>query len=117
MKKNEINQTVLANLLLYDSAPIKTAPLCALCGIKERELQQAVQDLRLERIPICSGDGGYWMWDYKDDSLDHTIRQLKSRIRNQSATIRALEQVQLEGQQTFDLKEKEETWRDALKRL
>ena len=117
MKKNEIKETVLANLLLYYSAPIKTAPLCALCGIKERELQQAVQDLRLERIPICSGDGGYWMWDYKDDSLDHTIRQLKSRIRNQSATIRALEQVQLEGQQTFDLKEKEETWRDALKRL
>lgn len=117
MKKNEIKQTVLANLLLYDSTPIKTAPLCALCGIKERELQQAVQDLRMEHIPVCSGDGGYWMWDYKDDSLDHTIRQLKSRIRNQSATIRALEQVQLEGQQTFDLKEKEETWRDALKNL
>lgn len=117
MRKNEIKETVLANLLLYDSAPIKTAPLCALCGIKERELQQAVQDLRLERIPICSGDGGYWMWDYKDDSLNHTIRQLKSRIRNQSATIRALEQVQLEGQQEFDLKEREETWREALRKL
>lgn len=117
MKRNEAKDKVLATLQLYNSTPIKTTPLCALCGIEERALQQAVQDLRLENIPVCSGDGGYWLWDYKDDSLNQTIRQLKSRIRNQSATIRALEQVQLEGQQTFDLKEKEETWRDALKNL
>jgi hypothetical protein len=117
MKRSEAKETVLVNLLLYNSTPIKTDLLCTLCGIKERELQQAVQDLRMEHIPVCSGDGGYWLWDYKDDSLDHTIRQLKSRIKNQSATIRALEQVQLEGQQEFNLEEREETWREALRNL
>ena len=101
MKRNEVKDKVFQTLVLYDSMPVKTRPLCALCRISSRELQNAVHDLRMDGVKVCSGDDGYWIWDGQDDSWNHTKNQIKSRIKKLSQMYAAMEGTPLEGQQTW----------------
>lgn len=116
MKRNETKDRVLHVLEINNHVPVKTAPICAVLGITPRELQQAVRDLRLEHVKVCSGDGGYWLWDGKDNSWAHTKFQIRSRMKKLSELYTAMDAV-LDGQQTFDLDQKKRAWKDALMNL
>lgn len=58
-------------------------------GVGRRELEQAVQQLRLDGYPVCSGPDGIWLADNAVDVAD-TLQHLRSRMRNQYATYLAL---------------------------
>ena len=49
-------------------------------GMRGSELRRAVNALRVERIPICSFEGGYY-YAATAEELERTIRQLRSRIK------------------------------------
>ena len=102
MTRNEIKEKVHAVLFIYDSNPIKTKPLCAVCSITPRQLQTAIRDLRMDGVKVCSGDAGYWLWNGKDDSWEHTKRQLRSRVSKLMRVLIAMD-MELEGQEKWDL--------------
>lgn len=107
---------VLGVLEYANHRPMKTKTICAICNVTPRALQHAVRDLRLEHIKVCSGDDGYWIWNGEDDTWEHTLRQIKSRIKKLSDMYSAMQGTQLNGQQEM-LLEKEDRWREALKNL
>ena len=115
MAKNK--DRVIGLLEFQNGRPLKTGQICAICNISARELQHAIRDLRMDGVKVCSGDKGYWIWDGKDDSWDHTKNQIKSRIKKLSVMYTAMNGSQLDGQQEMTLAEKEDKWREALLNL
>ena len=99
MAKNEIKERVLAVLTINNHVPAKTTPICAVLNIKPRQLQQAVHDLRMDGVKVCSGDQGYWIWDGVDDSWNHTKNQIKSRRNKLSMLYSAMDGTPLDGQE------------------
>ena len=100
MNANSKKELVRVFLEFAHHEPVNTKTICALCNISSRDLQNAVRDLRLEGMKICSGDKGYWLWDGKDDSWSHTKAQLKSRIGKLYQLLSAMEG-NIEGQQEW----------------
>ena len=98
MATNEIKERVLNVLTINNHVPVKTTPICAVLNIKPRQLQQAVHDLRMDGVKVCSGDQGYWIWDGQDDSWNHTKNQIKSRIKKLSKMYTAMDGTQIDGQ-------------------
>lgn len=98
MARNEIKNMVLNVLTINNHVPVKTTPICAVLKIKPRQLQQAVHDLRMDGVKVCSGDQGYWIWNGQDDSWNHTKRQIQSRIRKLSKMYTAMDGTQIDGQ-------------------
>lgn len=98
MATNDIKERVLNVLTINNHVPVKTTPICAVLNIKPRQLQQAVHDLRMDRVKVCSGDQGYWIWNGQDDSWNHTKRQIQSRIRKLSQMYHAMDGTPLDGQ-------------------
>lgn len=115
MAKNK--DLVLAQLKLMDSVPITAKEIQGLLGIDPRTMRDITHQLRTECVKVCSGDKGYWLWDGEDGSLNRTIARLKSQRKRIDEAIKGLESAPLDGQQEITLKEREETWREALREL
>ena len=98
MATNDIKERVLHVLEINNHVPVKTTPICAVLNIKPRQLQQAVHDLRMDGVKVCSGDQGYWIWNGQDDSWNHTKNQIKSRIKKLSKMYHAMDGTQIDGQ-------------------
>jgi hypothetical protein len=56
--------------------------------LPRRQVEEAVQTLRLAEWPVCSGPEGMWLGDSAD--LLQTLASLRGRLRSQYATYRAL---------------------------
>lgn len=96
-----ISERVKGALELYNGTPIKTKPLCAYLQITPRELQIAIRDLRLQGVKVCSGNGGYWLWDGQDDSWAHTKSQIKSRAIKLNILVAAMDRTGIDGQESW----------------
>ena len=114
--KESKKEIVLTQLKLMDSVPITAKEIQGLLGIDPRKLRIIARELRMEHMKVCSGDNGYWLWDGKDDSWNRTKARIRSQAKREFELLKAMEDV-LDGQQTIKLKEREETWREALKEL
>ena len=55
-------------------------------GMRGSELRRAVNALRVERIPICSFEGGY----YSSEEIRRTALQLQSRVNKIAAAARGM---------------------------
>lgn len=58
---------------------VKGKQICNYCGITEAELRQAVNSMRVDGFPICSGGTGYYL-ALNQAELNKTIEQLNNRI-------------------------------------
>ena len=56
--------------------------------LSRREVEAAVQALRLAGIPVCSGNDGIWLGDVEDVAA--TYRQLRGRVEAQNRTCWAM---------------------------
>lgn len=115
MAKNK--DLVLTQLKLMDSVPITAKKIQGLLGIDPRKLRDIVRELRMEHVKVCSGDKGYWLWDGHDDSWERTKARIRSQAAKEHILLMAMDNDVLDGQQTINLKEREETWREALREL
>lgn len=68
-------------LSILSNTPIKSSELGARMGTKDAETRAIIRELRLKGIKICSGADGFWIWNGRDDSWNHTKNQIKSRIK------------------------------------
>ncbi len=114
--KESKKEIVFTQLKLMDSVPLTAKEIEGLTGVDPRQMRHIARELRMEHVKLCSGDKGYWLWNGKDDSWNRTKARIRSQAKKELELLKAMEDV-LDGQQTFNLKEKEETWRDALKNL
>lgn len=115
MKENK-KDIILTQLKLMDSVPLTAKEIEGLTGTDPRGLRKIVRELRMEHIKVCSGDEGYWLWNGKDDSWSRTKARIRSQAKREFELLKAMEDV-LDGQQTINLKEREEAWREALREL
>jgi biotin operon repressor len=60
--------------------------------LSRRQVEAAVQRLRLNGYEVCSGPEGVWLGD--DVDVTQTIASLRSRLRSQYKTLRAMQQGQ-----------------------
>lgn len=114
--KESKKEIVLTQLKLMDSVPLTAKEIERLTGADPRQMRHIARELRMEHVKLCSGDKGYWLWNGKDDSWNRTKARIRSHAKREFELLRAMEDV-LDGQQTIKLKEREETWREALKEL
>ena len=82
-------------------SPKTQKELEAQTGIDRRYIKQAIRDLRLEGLPICSGNEGYWM-ARSEEELASTKRRLWHEIRERLALANAMSGHPLDGQLTFE---------------
>ena len=90
-------------LSILSTTPIKSSELGARMGTKDAETRQIIRELRLKGVPICSGADGFWMWDGKDKSLEHTKNNLKSRAVAIYQVWKALDLIPTEEQERWEL--------------
>ncbi len=70
-------------------------------GCTDSEIRAAVHDLRMKGVKVCSGRDGYWLWDGKDNTWDHTCRHVKSRLISLSRLYSRMTDLPPEGQFSF----------------
>lgn len=75
-------------ILLAVDGPTKQPELAQRLGVPVREVQEAIQRLRVGGEPICSGDAGVWLARDADE-LAASNRRLHHRLREQYRTLRA----------------------------
>lgn len=63
-----------------EAAAVTSRELETAFDIRGPDLRREVNRLRGDGVPICSFDGGYYYADTQEE-LEHTIRQLRSRIK------------------------------------
>lgn len=94
---SDLPAKVLRCIQLYDdpNTRISKRMIAALCRLEynattDRQIREAVAELRKRGYPICSDSGraGYY---YNPDHIEHTIAELKSRAEELFETARALE--------------------------
>ena len=87
--KNEIVKDIIKQHIGKANG-IKSKEIERILQTSSREVRTAVQELRLEGEPICSGQEGYY---YPADEAEfrHTICQLNSRQRELRNIIMAME--------------------------
>lgn len=77
-------------LSILSTKPIKSRELGARMGTKDAETRQIIRELRLKGIKVCSGSDGFWIWNGKDDSWNHTKRQIYSRAKSLIELLKAM---------------------------
>lgn len=75
-------------ILLAVDGPTKQPELAQRLGVPVREVQEAIQRLRVGGEPICSGDAGVWLARDADE-LAASNRRLHRRLVSQYASLRA----------------------------
>ena len=68
-------------LSILSTTPIKSSELGARMGTKDAETRAIIRSLRMKHVKVCSGADGFWIWNGKDDSWNHTQRQIYSRAK------------------------------------
>lgn len=77
-----------------------------LTGIDRRYIKQIIRELRLEGLPICSGNSGYWLARTSEE-LASTKRRLWHEIGERLALVNAMSGYPLDGQLTIEDRIKE----------
>lgn len=91
---------------LSHDTPRTQKELEALTGIDRRYIKQAIRDLRLEGVGICSGNSGYWL-ARNSEELASTKRRLWHEIGERLALVNAMSGYPLDGQLTIEDRIKE----------
>lgn len=81
-------QAVLARLGRGADQARSLSAIAEQLNAPRREVEQAVQSLRVSGFAVCSGSTGVWLGDRAD--LDSTIASLQRRLAQQYVTLRAL---------------------------
>ena len=74
--------------LLY-GVPTPISELADRLGVSRRQVERAVEQARVEGLPICTGPGGVWLTDDPAE-LRVQYRRLRSRYITQAVNARAL---------------------------
>lgn len=90
MRKTIVSEEVYNVLGIGVEHAKKRGEITGLTGYNAREIRLAVNDLRGNGYPICSGDEGYWIAKNAEE-VDRTIRRLLSEARNIQEVINCLE--------------------------
>lgn len=101
MKKMDDYMLDTIRAWLSHDTPRTQKELEALTGIK-----QAIRDLRLEGVGICSGNSGYWL-ARNSEELASTKRRLWHEIGERLALVNAMSGYPLDGQLTIEDRIKE----------
>lgn len=97
MKKMDDYMLDTIRAWLSHDTPRTQKELEALTGIDRRYIKQAIRDLRLEGLPICSGNEGYWI-ARSEDELNRTKARLWHEINERITLAQAMSMRPLEGQ-------------------
>ena len=89
-------------LSILSKNPIKSKELGAIMGTKDAETRSIIRELRLKGVPVCSGSEGFWIWNGKDKSLEHTKNTLKSRAYAIYLVWKALDSIPAEEQERWN---------------
>jgi biotin operon repressor len=103
-------QAVLARLGRGKDAARPIGDLQEELGWTRRQVEQAVQSLRLQGFPVCSDGSGIWLGDIAD--LDATVRSLRGRMVTQYQTYLALRRT-LRRMRSVEVKQTSLPWSDA----
>ena len=101
IKKISWDAEILLNTLTFNGQ--KATVLLSKTGFEKKQLRNAIRELRLAGFKVCSGNNGYWLWDGKDDTWNHTKAQIKSRRYMLDQLIKAMEDIPLEGQEVLNV--------------
>lgn len=96
---NEVIKAV-AKKLAYK--PKSLAEISSATGYDTNAVKEAVQFLRMQGCAICSGGDGYWKWNGKDDSWEHTINRFKAQAKTLNATLNAMKSATRKGTVSLD---------------
>lgn len=72
-----------------ESNAISAGELATLFNTTKRWLRLIVQDLRANRVPVCSGNSGYW-YSYNEEDIEKTVRRLEAQADNLERACRGL---------------------------
>lgn len=106
MKKMDDYMLDTIRAWLSHDTPRTQKELEALTGIDRRYIKQAIRDLRLEGLPICSGNEGYWI-ARSEEELNRTKARLWHEIGERLALVNAMSGYPLDGQLTIEDRIKE----------
>ena len=101
MKKMDDYMKDTIRAWLSHDTPRTQKELEALTGIDRRYIKQAIRDLRLEGLPICSGNEGYWI-ARSEEELSRTKARLWHEINERILLVQAMSARPLEGQMIME---------------
>lgn len=101
MKKMDDYMKDTIRAWLSHDTPRTQKELEALTGIDRRYIKQAIRDLRLEGLPICSGNEGYWI-ARNEEELSRTKARLWHEINERITLAQAMSMRPLEGQMIME---------------
>lgn len=90
-------------LSILSKNPIKSKELGAILGTKDAETRAIIRELRLKGVKVCSGAEGFWIWNGKDDSWQHTKKTMLSRAYAIYQVWKAMENSPGEEQERWDV--------------
>ena len=95
------NETAYRVLTALTDRPKSREQLCRELNMTDRALRREISALRDMGKPVCSSSrrGGYWLGT--GSAVQILIAEYRSRAKKELAKAKALEQRELEGQQTF----------------
>lgn len=101
MKKMDDYMKDTIKAWLSHDTPRTQKELEALTGIDRRYIKQIIRDLRLEGLPICSGNEGYWI-ARSEEELNRTKARLWHEIGERILLANAMDMRPLEGQMIME---------------
>lgn len=87
---------MILNCLTFQ--PKRSSELQKITGYSDVEVREAIRNLRLNGVAVCSGGKGFWLWNGKDDSWRHTKNNIKSRAKKLIELYNAMEDRPITGQ-------------------
>lgn len=84
-----LRQTKILNVLKNTDRALTAKEIRQRLGIPERELRQEVHDMRLQGVPIITGNFGYSLAVNKVQVV-RTINRMKSQVKETNEAINAL---------------------------
>lgn len=84
-----INKILAEYLDQYHKGEVNAVTSRYAFGMRGSELRRAVNALRVERIPICSFEGGYY-YAATSEEIRRTALQLQSRVNKIAAAARGM---------------------------
>ena len=88
MMLNSNQKMILCALRSADRA-LTAKEICQRTGVDARQLREEVRDMRMQGIPIISGNFGYAIASDKRQMLK-CIRRIKAQVKDMNATISAM---------------------------
>lgn len=85
-----LQEKVLSLLRVGESGALTLRDLTSATGANGRAIREAIRRMRLDGVPIVSGDNGYWISGSPGETRRFT-RSMRSRAREIMRTARAVE--------------------------